>query len=1109
MDFYAALDQAVELLQARGRVSYRALKEHFRLDDDGLDALRAELLYAHADNVCEEGQGLVWRPADGSRSDAERRQLTVLFCDLVDSTPLSGALDPEELREVMRAYYGTCGKVIARFDGYIAQYLGDGMLVFFGYPHAHEDDAQRAARTGLGIIEAVGQLNASLTERHGVSLAVRLGCHTGLVVVGEVVGDARHELMAMGDTPNIAARLQGVAEPNTLVIGALTHHLLGGLFTCRSLGTPPLKGVAAPLEVYQVLSESTARTRLEALGAAGLTPLVGRATEVRLLEDRWAEAVAGRGQIVLINGEAGIGKSRLVRALTEHATEQRAWLTPCRGSPYHRDTAFYPFIDLIERVVLGSERTDSTADKMRKLEGFLVQAGLPLEDAMPALCSLLSIAPGEEYTFDDLPPDQQKRQTMGVLQTILFRRAAREPVLLVVEDLHWVDPTTLELLTLVIEQVPTARVLGVFTCRPDFCSPWGGTPNVSDLNLVRLAPGEAAELTARVARSKTLPDEIVAQVVSKTDGVPLFIEELTKTLLESHLLTERADRYEMAGPLPPLAIPNTIHDSLMARLDRLSAIKGLAQLGAAIGREFTYGVMEAVSPWDEELLRAALDQLVDAEFLFQHGTPPQATYRFKHALIQDAAYQSLLKSTRQLHHQRIANTLETKFSETVAAQPELLAHHYTEAGLTAQAIPYWLIAGQRALQRYANLEATNHATRGLELLNKLPETRERDKQELALQLLLGAAKTFVSGPHSVERMYTRARELAREVGSPELFPALSGLAYAQIVQGHMHKARSLSEEFLELAEPRHDPLILSAGHWILAYTAWWQGDVTDVREHSRKCLALYNPEQHRAGIVAYNNSPGIVCGYLDALASWVLGYPAEAAHAMEQAVAHARELGHPYSVGVSVLFSAQLAQLRREPEPARTQAEEALAISTEHGLHALALWCLLPRGWAFAQQGDVPAGIADMREAMDRRRAMGMGAVWPWFLALAADAYGALGEVEEGLRALEEALGWVERNDERLYAAEVHRIKGELLLRREAPDLVEAERCFGQALAVARDQQAKSWELRAATSMARMWREDGRFDDGRALLSPVYDWFTEGFDTADLQDAKELLAQLS
>ena len=635
-------------------------------------------------------------------------------------------------------------------------------------------------------------------------------------------------------------------------------------------------------------------------------------------------------------------------------------------------------------------------------------------------------------------------------------------------------------------------------------------PSVTGIDLARLSADEAAELMRRVARNKALPEEIVTDVVAKTDGVPLFIEELTKTLLESDLLEEHASRFRLAGPLPPLAIPNSLHDSLMARLDRLSATKGLAQLGAAIGREFSYPLLRAVSPWSEKILDAGLAQLVASEFLSQRGTPPDATYRFKHALIQDAAYQSLLKSTRQQHHKRIASILEADFPEIVDTQPELVAHHYTEAGLTGQAIPYWHAAGRRAARRYANTEASNHARRGLELLATLPNSPQRDEQELGLQLVLAPSLSQITGPQSVEHIYARALDLARRVGGPaELNPALSGLAYAYIVRGRVREARTLAEEFLALAQPQHDALVSAAGHSMVAYAAWWQGDIVDVRTHCRRCLELADPAQDRGAVAAYNQNPALICGYLDALSDWMLGYPDAAAVAIDRVLAYARGLGHPYNLGIARLFAAQLSQLMRDPAAAMAHAEVSLRVSSEHGLHAVALWCLLPRGWARVQEGDTVSGIADIREAMDRRRAFGIGAVWPWFLTLLAEALGASGDIEGGLRAVEEAEQWVRRTDERLYSAETHRIRGELLLRTSDPDPVQAQRCFEESLTLSREQQAKSWELRAASSMARMWLQHNRIDDARALLEPVYTWFTEGFATPDLRDARELLQQLS
>jgi class 3 adenylate cyclase len=568
MNFEEIIDHAIAMLQRRGRVTYRTLKRQFQLDDDALEDLKEELIYGQRLAVDEDGRVLVWMgeeepPAaphtrmafltvEPRPAEAERRQLTVLFCDLVDSIALPGQLDPEELREVVRAYQEVCAKVIARFDGYIAQYLGDGLLVYFGYPLAHEDDAQRAVRAGLGMVEALGQLNTRLGDERGIRLAVRLGIHTGLVVVGEVGGGTRQEQLALGETPNLAARLQGIAAPNTLVVSAATLQLLGGFFAYQSLGTRLVKGIAQPLDVYQMLYESMARSRLEVAGSPGLTPLVGREQEVGLLRERWAQVRDGFGQIVLLSGEAGIGKSRLVQVLKEQvATEPQAWLTPCQGSPYHQNTALYPMIDLLERVALRFERQESPQQKLSKLEGFLVQYGLPLAEAVPLLAALLSLPPLADYAPLTLPPEQQKQKTLQALLTILLRIAMQQPVLFVMEDLHWVDPTTLEFLSLLVDQGPTARILALWTFRPDFSPPWTGRSHLTQVTLLRLPRQQATEMTDRVAQGKALPSEVMEQVVAKTDGVPLFVEELTKMVLESGLLQEREDCYAKASVPQP------------------------------------------------------------------------------------------------------------------------------------------------------------------------------------------------------------------------------------------------------------------------------------------------------------------------------------------------------------------------------------------------------------------------------------------------------------------------------------------------------------------------------------------------------------------------------
>jgi class 3 adenylate cyclase len=730
MTFDEMLAQVLDLLQRQGRVSYRALKRRFDLDDEYLEDLKAEIIQARRLAVDEDGVALVWtgeippqpsspaplapqrekqsdRSVEQARlgslpvagheaSDAERRQLTVLFCDLADSTALAGQLDPEDLREVIQAYQATCAAIIQRFDGHIAQYLGDGLLVYFGYPQAHEDDASRAVRAGLAIIEAFGNLNTHLERDRRIRLAVRVGIHTGLVVVGAMGSGGRHEHLALGETPNIAARLQGLAAPDTVVISAATHQLVQGLFTCQALATPTLKGVAQALAVYQVSGASQAQNRFEVAVTRGLTPLVGREEEVGLLRRRWDQVAEGHGQVVLLSGEAGIGKSRLVQELREHVGPAGAMRMTFRCSPYAQHSALYPMIEHLQQF-LQWQRDEAPETKLAKLEQVLQGSHLPLQEVVPLFAALLSLPPPEHCPQLTLSPQQQQQQTQEALLAWLLEEAERQPVLMVWEDLHWADPSTLEWLGLCLDQAPTARLLALLTCRPEFRSPWAMRSHLTQLTLSRFTRPQGEAMVARVAGGKALPGEVMQQIVAKTDGVPLFVEELTKMVLESGLLQKRDDRYELTGPLPPLAIPTTLHDSLMARLDRLATVREIAQLGATLGREFTYELLQAVWPLDEETLQRGLRRLVDAELLYQRGMPPQSRYLFKHALIQEAAYQSLLKSTRQRYHQQIAQVLETKFPDTVKTHPELLAHHYTEAGLSAKAVGYWQRAGQRAL----------------------------------------------------------------------------------------------------------------------------------------------------------------------------------------------------------------------------------------------------------------------------------------------------------------------------------------------------------------------------------------------------------------------------
>jgi class 3 adenylate cyclase/predicted ATPase len=1133
MDFDLLFGQVRELLQRQGRVAYRALKLRFNLDDEALAALKDELIYAQQVAQDEDDRVLVWTGDAGTTPqpaqhpsvplppgtiraephppEAERRHLTVLFCDLVDSTALASQLDPEEWGDVVRAYQEMCAKVIARFEGHIAQYLGDGLLVYFGYPLAHEDDAPRAVRTGLGIIDALRQLNIRLGQERGVNLAVRMGVHTGLVVVGHVGGGARHEQLALGETPNLAARLQGLAAPNTLVISAAAVPLLGGFFAYQSLGTPALKGVAHQLEVYQVLYERMARSRLEAAGHTGLTPLVGRDQEIALLLERWAQVKNGIGQVVLLSGEAGIGKSRIAQLLTEHvASEPLAWLTLCQCSPYHQNTALYPLIELLERVVLRFEREESSQQKLRKLEGFVVQYGLPLAEAVPLLAALLSVPLNADYAPLTVSPEQQKQKTLQTLLTILLRRAAQQPVVFVMEDLHWVDPSTLEFLNLVVDQGPTARILTLLTFRADFISPWTERSHLTEVTLPRLPPRQAAEMTGRVAHGKALPSEVVEQVVAKTDGVPLFVEELTKMVLESGLVQEREGRFELTGPLPPLAIPATLHDSLLARLDRLATVKAQAQLGATLGREFSYELLRAVAPWDEGTLQRGLHLLVEAEFLYQLGLPPQATYRFKHALIQDAAYQSLLRSTRQQYHQRIAQVVEARFPEICETQPELVAHHYTEAGLNAYAVPYWQRAGQRAIERSAHVEAIAHLTKGLDLLMRLPDTPERVQQELACQLSLGASLLATKGHPApeLEHVYARARRLCLQMGeTPQLLGALQGLFAFYLAKAEFQSTRELGEEILARepgTNPDHFRLV---AYRALGATHFYLGEFVAAREQLERGIALYDRDRHGSLAFQYGQDVGIYYRVYSAWTLWLLGRVDQALTHVEEGLALARGLSHPFSLAITLGHAAVLHHFRREWKLAKERAEETIALCTGQGFSFYLAMGNIIRGCATVAQARDKAGLSQAYDGLSAWRRTGAVILVPTFLSLLAEAQGLVGQTEAALAALTEALALADTTGECWWSAELHRLRGELLVKFAGADMDHAESSFRHALEIARRQQARSLELRAAMSLGRLWYRQGKCRDARGILTDVHARISEGFDSADREEASSLLTE--
>ena len=1037
----------------------------------------------------------------------------MLFCDLVDSTALASQLDPEDWREVVRAYQETCAKVIARYEGHIAQYLGDGLLVYFGYPQAHEDDAQRAVRAGLGMVEALGQLNTRLAQERGVQLAVRLGIHTGQVVVGEIGSGARHEQLALGETPNVAARLQGIAAPNTVVISAATFQLLGGFFACQSLGTPTLKGVSQSLEVYQVLSESTARSRLEAAGSTGLTPLVGRESgggaAAGALGTGQGGAWAG-GAAQRRSGDRQIAPRAGAERTGGHRAPGVADAVPVFA--LHQNTALYPMIELLERVALRFEREESSQRKLDKLEGFLVQYGLPLAEAVPLFAALLSLPLGADYAPLALSPEQQKQQTLHALLTILLRIAAQQPVLFVTEDLHWVDPSTLELLSLLVDQGPTARILALLTFRPDFSPPWTGRAHVTQVTLARLPRRQAAELTAGSRTARYCHPRWWSRSWRRPMACRCLWRNSPRWCWSRGCSRSGTERYELTGSLPPLAIPTTLHDSLMARLDRLATVKAMAQLGATLGREFSYELLQAVSLWDEGTLQQGLHQLVEAEFLYQRGVLPQATYMFKHALIQDAAYQSLLRSTRQQFHQRIAQALEAQFPALVETQPELVAQHYTAAGCAEQAVAYWHRAGQHASNRSAHLEAVSHFTTGIELLRTLPETPEHTQHALTLYIGLGAALLMTKGQSApeVEQAYTQARALCQQVGeTPELVPVLFGLWRFYVLRPQLHTACELAETLLHLAQRTDDPALAVIAHYALGTTWLWRGALPVARQHLEDGIARYTPDQHHMPVFRMGHDPGLACRAFAAWTLWLLGYPSQALACLHEASALVHALAHPFSLAFARCRAAFVFQLFRDVPAVHEQAEAAVVLSTEQDFPLWAAIGTSMRGWALAMQGQGEAGMAQVRQGITAYRATGAALHVPYFCTLLADVCDHLGHPTDGLQALAEAHTLVEQHEERWWEAEVCRLRGVLLLRQTGTSQGEAETWLQQALDVARHQEAKALELRAAMSLSRLWQRQGKRAEARALLAPIYGWFTEGFDTADLQDARALLEELS
>jgi class 3 adenylate cyclase/predicted ATPase len=1047
----------------------------------------------------------------GKMDTAERRQVTVMFTDLVGSTALSARMDPEDLREVISAYQRCVAETVRRFDGFVAKYMGDGVLVYFGYPQAHEDDAERSVRAGLELVEAVCGLKSS------TPLQTRVGIATGLVVVGDLVGSgAAQEHGIVGDTPNLAARLQAVAEPNTVVIAESTRKLLGNLFELEDLGTPDLKGITGSVRAWAALRAASVESRFEALHAGGLTGLVGREEELELLLRRWSKAKTGEGQVVLLSGEAGIGKSRLTAALLERlATEPHTRLRYfC--SPQHTDSPLYPIIGQMERAA-GVTHDDALPIKVDKLDAVLVQTSTSKQDAA-LFAEMLSLPNDGRYPALDPDPQRRRQKTLEALNLQMEVLSRSNPVLMIVEDVHWSDPTSLEAFSRAVASIANDRVLMILTFRPEFESPWIGRPHVTFLSLNRLAQRDIDVMIDGVVGNKSLPVSIRKDIIERTDGVPLFVEEMTKAVLETES-ENAAATIASAVPSPAFTVPASLHASLMARLDRLGPAKAVAQTGAAIGRDFSHALLAAVVRKAEADLASALDRLTTAGLLFRQGVPPHATYLFKHALVQDAAYGTLLREPRRALHARIAETLESQFTEIAENQPELLARHCTEAGLIEKAAGLWGKAGQRSLARSALVEAVAQLTRALAQIAALPGTPALRREQIKLQVSLITPLMHIKGQAAPETKEAseRARLLIEEaeaLGEPLedpllLFSVLYGFWVANYVAFNGKVCRDLAAQFLALAEKQEATVPLMIGHRLMGTSLLFTGDIIQGRAHYDQALALYDPGEHRSLAARFGQDVSVAILSYRSLALWVLGYADAALADTDQALSDAREIGQAatlmYALGHAPLTLSERGDYTR----ASAVADEVVALADEKGAMLWKASGMAFQGCALALTGKASDAVHMITSGITAWRSTGATLWIPLYLSYLSRAYAELGQFDNAWRCIGEALTAVETTKETWFEADVHRIAGEIALKSPEPDAAKAEAYFKRALAIAREQPAKSWELRAATSMARLWRDQGKPQQARELLAPVYGWFTEGFDTLDLKEAKALLEELA
>jgi class 3 adenylate cyclase/tetratricopeptide (TPR) repeat protein len=1036
----------------------------------------------------------------------ERRQLTVMFCDLVGSTALSTLLDPEELRELVQTYRKACGDVVARYDGHVAQYLGDGLLIYFGWPRAHEDAAERGVRSALEIVRAVKAIRAMQP------LAVRIGLTTGTVVVGETSrNDNTEAKLAVGEAPNLAARLLGLASPDEVVVGPTTRHLIGDVFALTDLGTHQLKGIAEVIQVWRVDAMRRMEGRFDAAHAGKqLTALVGREEELTLLLRLWRQARDGDGQVVMIGGEAGIGKSRLCHVLRERLAGPHAALR-YQCSPHYTNSALYPIIEQFE-FAADFSRDDTPEEKLDKIEALLAGSAARIVESAPLILALLSL-PTHRYPSLNLSPQRQKEKTLEALVGQVEALARREPVLMVFEDVHWVDPTSQELLEALVPRLQTLPVLLVVTHRPEYAPPWVGEPHATRLALRRLERSKVVQFVGEMTGGRVIPSEVLEKILSHTDGVPLFVEELTKSVLESGLLREAGDHYKIQAPLPALAIPTSLRDSLAARLDRLAPVKEIAQIGACIGREFSHELLSRVAALEGAQLEAALDRLVEAGLITRRGTPPDVIYTFTHALVQDAAYDLLLKSRRHQLHANIAQALERGFPDEVAHRPELLAHHYTQAGSLAAAIPLWRKAGALAIERVAMQEAVAHLQRALDLTDQLPPSAEHDALELTIREQLNAAWAGLHG-WAAEEIGVNAAEILRlaksQRNAQSLFLGLWWMWTNTITQGRIADSLAWAQRLLDESAEVEDVDLQIFGPAATMVTRFFLGQLSEASAQADRVLGLYDPQHAERWIQLTGHDLKTFVGVYSCQWIWMQGHPDQAVQVSDESSAHARTVGHAFNLVWALTFGAYAFAYRHEPARLLERVGEAERLAREQGL-AFIYQVSLPQaaGLAELHQGRPLEAIHLLRRGIESWTNVGGGVRNPYVKSALAEAEALQGNLSTAFQLIDECIEQIERPafQERIWLAEVLRLKGWMLMEQGRNE--EAETQLRAAIDCARQQGTKSWELRSAVTLATLLAKRGQRDAARDLLSPIYGWFTEGADTQDLIEAKELLEGLA